>query len=280
MIHFLVAGTRARAHLAELFDHRDPDIWKIVAVHGYEDAVVTKDRGPWVFMGADQPCGDGQFVHIARLERDLIVAGATIWNTPSSTLHRFALLQLLYERGINPFMVYRPGKKPARLPVFVRTIHHFSESARAPKLWHRWPAARSFPPNAMIAEWVDTRCQDGLYRKYSVQRLGDTFVPRHVLASPSWYVKHEGVVTPAIAREEEIFVASPISDLVMDIFRLACIDYGRIDYSFLPDGRICVWEINLDPVLVPSPKRLHPLRHSSQATSATRIIAAIRAASV
>jgi hypothetical protein len=63
-------------------------------------------------------------------------------------------------------------------------------------------------------------------------------------------LKYPELTGPEQTREEMDFVQSnPHERQIREIFALARIDYGRIDYSF-KNGRIQVWEINTNPGLV------------------------------
>jgi hypothetical protein len=129
----------------------------------------------------------------------------------------------------------------------------------------------------MVVEQVDVRDDDGLNRKYAAMKVGDRLIPRHVLFSKKWVTKTPDVVTPELAAEEQRFIDDfPHADEVREIFRSAGIDYGRIDYGF-SNGRLQVWEINSNPLIVPRPRRIDPLRLPAQTESAGRIVEALGA---
>ena len=58
-----------------------------------------------------------------------------------------------------------------------------------------------------------------------------------------------------------------------EIFRLARIDYGKIDYAVLGD-RLQVWEINTNPTLAPTPDRIVAERRAVLSQRVERIAAA------
>lgn len=128
----------------------------------------------------------------------------------------------------------------------------------------------------MVVEKMDVRGDDGLHRKYAALKIGDELVPRHLLFSEDWVTKFPGVVTTEeLAKEERAFLEEfPHADAVNEVFRMAGIDYGRIDYGF-KDGRMQVWEINTNPLIVPAPRKLNPLRLDTQARSAALITEAL-----
>ena len=128
----------------------------------------------------------------------------------------------------------------------------------------------------MVVEKVDVRDADGLHRKYSAMKIGDHLVPRHVLFSTKWITKKPDVVTAELVKEERQFLEEfPHAEQVEHAFRVAGMDYGRIDYGF-SNGRMQVWEINSNPDIVPLPERVDPLRMEGQAWSADLIAQAFR----
>jgi hypothetical protein len=113
--------------------------------------------------------------------------------------------------------------------------------------------------------------------KYAAMKIGDRLIPRHVLFSRKWMTKKPDVVTEATAEEEREYLERfPHADQLEEVFRLAGLDYGRVDYGF-HEGRLQVWEVNSNPVLVPPPGRIHRLRKEGQEWSATRIAEAFEA---
>jgi hypothetical protein len=90
-------------------------------------------------------------------------------------------------------------------------------------------------------------------------------------------VKEPARVDAATVGEEERFVREfPHRARLGEVFELAGIDYGRVDYA-LRGERIQVWEINTNPVVVPAPARLAPARLATQARSAALAVEAFRA---
>jgi hypothetical protein len=102
----------------------------------------------------------------------------------------------------------------------------------------------------LIVEFRDMRDHDGLYRKYAAFRVGDRIVPAHVLAGHDWMVKASvNERTEQLLREDLLFVESnPHEQRLREVFDLARIDYGRVDYG-VSNGRLEVWEINLNPTM-------------------------------
>jgi hypothetical protein len=58
------------------------------------------------------------------------------------------------------------------------------------------------------------------------------------------------------------------------VFQLAGVDYGRIDYGVC-HGRIQVWEINTNPVIIPRREKIDPRRLPAQSRSARQVTEAL-----
>src|SRR5262249_42856670 len=102
----------------------------------------------------------------------------------------------------------------------------------------------------LIVEFCDVRSPDGLYRKYSAFRVGDRLLPRHLHVSDSWVCKARTclVTEETVDEERRYFEDRPHDVGLWDVFRIANIEFGRIDYSII-DGVPQVWEINTNPAL-------------------------------
>jgi hypothetical protein len=162
-----------------------------------------------------------------------------------------------------------------RFPVFVR--HERSHNgALTPLLKNRDELNRALGDlkksspvdDLLIVEYVHTADSDGLFRKYSAMLIDKTLIARHILFSRDWIDKDSDVVTDQLATEESRYIAEfPHDQQVREIFELAGIDYGRIDYSML-DGKLVIWEINTNPRILQSPGRCEPRRLYGQGISA------------
>jgi hypothetical protein len=107
--------------------------------------------------------------------------------------------------------------------------------------------------------------------------IAGRLVPRHVLFSTNWVTKHPDISDEATACEEARFIARfPHSEVIENAFHLAGIDYGRIDYG-MHEGRIQVWEINTNPIIIPPRERIAAERLPSQTRSANLIREALEA---
>ena len=181
-------------------------------------------------------------------------------NHPRRTLRRFDLLERLYAEGINRFRAFRVanGWQDWKYPVFLREANEHSGSLsilirndlslrrRIIELLlegHR-------PEDLLVVEFCDTADAGGVYRKYSAFRVGDRILPRHVLFSRDWVQKDLDLLDEHLRDEvREYCRLNPHENELHEIFALANIEYGRIDYSLL-DGSIQVWEINTNPVVI------------------------------
>jgi hypothetical protein len=108
---------------------------------------------------------------------------------------------------------------------------------------------------------VDFRSADGWYRKYRAIFVGGEPYPYHLAIAPRWLVHYwtSGMESDAVRRQEEARflgdAASTIGPVAMAalrvIGRLLALDYGGIDFSVLPDGRLLVFEANATMLVHP-----------------------------
>ncbi len=206
----------------------------------------------------------------------------SILNEPGHYLGRFHLQRKLQEQGINEFRVWRLGELPddLKFPIFLRNdldhrgpltplLHSRRELDRfLRKNRFRY---RSLQKHLMVIEYCYCGDTNGIFRKYSAMNIAGTLIPRHILFSANWTTKKPDLVTEAFVREEMDFIANfPHVDELRKIFQLAGVDYGRIDYG-VRHGRIQVWEINTNPVIVPPREKIEPRRLPAQSQSARQI---------
>lgn len=189
-----------------------------------------------------------------------------ILNHPKRFLGRFALLKLLWKEGVNDYRVYpADALDPAcRYPVFIRRANDhrgpltplIADENEYRHYLSRLTTMGVAMEELIAIEYCDTRHKDGTYRKYSAFRLGPVIIPGHVIFSDDWVAKDNKKGPP---REEAISYlrTNPHEIQLREIFDLAKLDYGRIDYS-LNQGRIQVWEINTNPMLVALPGKYAP----------------------
>ena len=79
-----------------------------------------------------------------------------------------------------------------------------------------------------------------------------------------------------IPREREYLESNPHEAVMRETFEMAHLDYGRCDYAVI-DGRIQVWEINTNPIVLLPPDQYKPAHLPAQEYFAARIRAAFEA---
>lgn len=216
------------------------------------------ESGTWVFVAVDQ-LRPGVRRMAEALERQLDgQPGIRVLNRPSKALHRHELLATLHARGHNDFRpVSADGDLSVlRYPVFVRSAR-FHNGPLSPLLHSRrevdahigWALLRGYQLRDLLAiEFCDTSGDGGMFRKYSACIVGDRVVARSLQYGRNWIVKHmAGEFSRAMHLEARDYVVqNPHSAALAAVFKLAHVEYGRMDYGF-SNGRLQVWEINLNP---------------------------------
>ncbi len=179
-------------------------------------------------------------------------------NHPTRHLARFRLLRKLFDDGVNDFNVHRIEEMDGtvRYPVFLRyedqhigALTPLLKSRAEAEDWIAQLAADGEQMDRIIAtEFIETIDHQRLYRKFGAFRVGGEIVPRHMFVGTHWEVKQATNTKAAFRRREEYgyLRENPHADRILEIFEMANVQYGRIDYA-LKDGRIQVWEINDNP---------------------------------
>jgi hypothetical protein len=182
-------------------------------------------------------------------------------NHPLRAMRRYELLRELHECGKNGFDVYRltEHRTPSRFPVFVRmeTEHLGPESAllgsrsELEAEIERLRREGKCPDSRLAVEYCAEPSPDGVYRKYGVFYVDGVVIPRHVLYARDWLVKGKTKLFDDYLLEEErhFLERNPHTEQVAEIFRIAHIDYGRIDYGFV-NGKLQTYEINVNPTVI------------------------------
>lgn len=254
-----------------------------------------------VTLGGELPAGTYIFSDVdrlapaarrkaARLRRAIGERGAA-WralNHPERSLGRRELLEALHREGVNDFRARRADRAaddPSDLtfPVFVRpaVAHAGSRTGllRSPaELRRRLRAMEeaSDLERLLVVEFCDTVDEGGVYRKYAAFCVDGEIVPRHCVFSRDWMLKYPDMLGPAELDEEAAYLReNPHADRLRAIFDRAHIAYGRIDYG-LRDGRVQVWEINTNPMVMLAPDRYEPRHLAHQQWFHERIAAAFR----
>lgn len=229
-----------------------------------------------------------------RVKLEEQMPNARLLNHPGRTLRRYALLQMLHERGINHFKIRRAneGIDDITYPAFIRVENDHGGNRSAlldgpgelhPALNALWWRGLS-PRDLLITEFCDTADAHGLYRKYGAFIIDGQVIARHLLFGHGWMLKvpeatderlaEQGIERESLAAEQMAFVRdSPHAAKLAEIAAMASVEYGRIDYG-LQDGRIQVWEINTNPAVLLSPSSYRPINLPTHELFASRIRAA------
>jgi hypothetical protein len=289
VIHFVVKASERRAIDGFLGDW-GRELASEVRVVCYEDlpAIRRVALGTWVFCDHEQPTPEERGA-VARIWRKLERTGdrSRLLNDPRRVMRRYELLRNLYERGINDFDVQRldEARAPRSHPVFVRgeNDHHgprtglLHDPAALAEAVARLEARGLARQDLLVMGFGAERDARGFYRKYAAFNVGGRIVPAHVLFGTYWMVKRRAPVDEECAAEEWRYIeTNPHASLLREIFALAGIDWGRIDYGMVA-GRVQVFEINTNPEIVrpgvpDDPHGLRRKRHVSR-----ELVDAIRA---
>ena len=286
MIHFLITADHHYT-LDKFFEHWGARLRPQIRVVHYESRPWRRvaPAGAWVFTDLERLAP-----HELAEARDFfqrLSADRSRWrllNNPAAVLRRHDLLNRLAERGINGFRAYRVNALPdsLRFPAFLRGENDHRGSLSS-LLQDRAALEKSLGQlrggrdnkHLVVVEYCPYAREDGLFVKYSAMRIGPALIPRHMLFSRKWEVKYPDYIDEACLAEEEAYLAHmPHGQELLELFELAGIDYGRIDYTLVQD-RIQVFEINTNPNLVPPVSKLDPCRWPSQARSAALVLQAI-----
>ena len=265
MIHFVVAAG-GEWTLHEYFSHWGTRVADRFRILHYESLAgrTSFDRGTYVL--ADLHLTPGLQRLVEELYGRLSAAdGVRFLNHPTRTMRRYALLEELRRRNLNDFRAVHldEGVEALRYPIFLRSewehsgalstlLHSPSEVERwiGQSIWQgrRWR-------DLLAVEFCDTADADGYYRKYSAYIVGDRILAKTLEYGRSWMLKHSQCEFSErmILEERAYIVENPHEAQLREIFRIAGVEYGRIDYS-VRDGRVQTWEINLHPTIGRGPE--------------------------
>lgn len=235
-------------------------------------------RGTYVFADLERLCGL-ELERAAWVWRQLAShgSGVRLLNHPTRVKQRFELLRTLHEHGLNGFNVYRldEGRTPKRFPVFVRSERQHNKTAsglldeRALKVFlESWRAQGQSLEDTIVTEFCGEPDRRGLYRRYAAFKIGERILPVDILFSRDWEVRGLGqelvVDEETLAEERRFLHDHPHEAQLREVFELAHIDYGRVDYA-LVNGRVQVYEINTNPYVAARPlggeRRQAPYHH-------------------
>jgi len=189
--------------------------------------------------------------------------GIRVFNRPARVKLRFELLRRLHDTGRNPFQVWRAEERPAvpadRFPVFVKSegahkrpvgglIHdQASLDAVIGGLAHDGFPIRHF----LVTEFCNAAMRDGVWARYTSYKIGERVFAGLPIFEDDPFVKYG---TYGLAGEADFEHAVAVwqenrhAAALRRFFDIACIDYGRADYTVL-DGRPVLYEINTNPTI-------------------------------
>lgn len=258
MIHFLApAGEQLMRNYLEVRGSAIAD--RIETVY-YEQLPQRFRGGTYVFSALEQLSApmerlvESLYAQLSQCE------GVRILNRPGRTLRRYELLTELSRLGYNDHRAVRAGDDLGglRYPVFLRG-ERTHDGALSPLLhdasevdaWIGRLLVIGRKLDELLAiEFNDTADANGVYRKYAAFIIGDRILPRSLDYGRDWMLKRQGTeyTRETLAEELEYVRTNPHEPQLREIFAIAGVDYGRIDYA-VKNGRVQTWEINLHPTL-------------------------------
>lgn len=258
MIHFLAPAGERLMHA--YLDVRGRAIAGHFEIVPYEKLPMRFRGGTYVFSALEQLSAPMERL-VAELHAQLSRCdGVRILNRPGRTLRRYELLRELARRGLNDHRAALASEDLSglRYPVFVRG-ERTHEGALSPLLHNATDVAAWIGrlrvighklDELLVVEFNDTADAHGVYRKYAAFIIGDRILPRSLDYGTNWMLKREGTMytRETLAEEYEFVRTNPHERELREIFAIAGVDYGRIDYA-IKDGRVQTWEINLHPTL-------------------------------
>lgn len=254
--------TRNKGHtLLNHISYRGRDLSPYVKNLNYDSLLKAKSvrAGTYIFSDLERLSSHELIAAASVADKLLHDPEARILNHPALSMRRYEILRTLGSLGYNKFDIYRlsEAREPTQYPVFLRR-HDDHTGAGSELLYSRQEMlaaikrledSRIDRDQWIICEFCDTADENGIYRKYSAFNLDGQIVPRHLFFSHEWMLKVPTLVdSDHVAEEWQYVTENPHEEALREIFALARIDYGRIDYALL-DGRIQVWEINTNPVI-------------------------------
>jgi hypothetical protein len=204
-----------------------------------------------------------QLQQLRRVYERLQAYGIPVFNDPRRACRRLELLQRLHATGINPFNAYplTPDDipKPELFPVFIRQANAH-DGPLSPLLYtqtelvaeiDKLRAFQELGAEPIVVEYINVANAQGLYHKYGAFRIGTEIIPSHLLISRDWVNKDSPPDYPETWGQAELAYAQSDTHnaMLMALFELAEIEFGRIDYAVV-NGQIHVFEINTNPMFV------------------------------
>jgi hypothetical protein len=255
----------------------------------YEE-VFFKKRAPighYIFSDFDR-LSAYEIESAAALREALLRAspGSCLLNDPLLVRERVPLLTELYRTGLNDFSITRldAGERPERFPVFIRMeddcqgtdtalLHNPKELELALENLYRKGKVLK---RRIAVEFCARPDEQGWYHKYGALNIRGAIIPQHILSSRDWNVKRRSSEYDysLASKELEFIRGNPHREVLLKIFQMARIDFGRIDYAVV-DGRVQTYEINTNPTF-PNFKAVEDARSERRTLIRSQVIDALR----
>lgn len=261
MIYYISTAEHEYA-LGKYLHYYASDIKEQIRIIPYERLfqIDLLQRGVFIFTDFDR-LTDAVLNKVSNYCDWLIESSITTLNHPKYSLMRFALLDCLYKKNINDFAVWRLSdwQSVSRFPVFIRhekghddLLSDLLETPQAlAETVDMLVKQEEYCDDIIIVEFYNKPLDDNKYRKYSVYKVGDTFYAQHCFSSENWFIKFPGQKMSNREKSEtrDFVKKNPHKEKLKEIFQIAKIDYGRIDYCIV-DNKIQVFEINTNPTVI------------------------------
>jgi hypothetical protein len=207
------------------------------------------------------------FSDIELLTRHELARAAQVWNAlarssvplrllnqPQRILRRYDLLAELHARQINTFRAYRLTELArARFPVFLRREDDHRGNLTG-LLWSKdavldavyaLSQSQERLRGIIAVEFCDTRDRGECYARYRAYNVSGCIIPSALCFDRNWMVK-QTLSLPPTDSQQRFVEANSDRAWLEEIFQIANVDYGAIDYSF-EGHEPRVWEINTNP---------------------------------
>jgi len=263
MIHFILARNNSNT-IKKYLGKRGRSIASVIRIIYYDDLkeLLNLKTSAIIFSDFDR-LNSFQLEEVKKIFTQIKVKypQLILINDPSKVKLRFELLKQLKKTGINNYDVFRSIEPLVNLsyPVFLREENNhtgaLSELIYDFKSLEKNILAlnlQGYPTKNLLAvEYANVVTTGGIYKKYSALKVMDNIYPRQLDYNMHWMVKSnicfDTYPVEDYLKEFEIYMnENPHKDWLDQIFNIAGIDYGRIDYGVY-EGKPIVWEINLNP---------------------------------
>lgn len=217
-----------------------------------------KPEDTFIFTDIDR-CNEEKLEEIISIYDRIQSLGCICLNNPRKVLRRFDLSNALYKEGINQYKMFKIKEwrtKRIKYPVFVRA--EFEHNGPLSDLLYSDKELETFLLNQkitneefVVVEYVDaTDGREKAYNKYGAFYINGNVIPRHFYLSSDWNVKNTTLnETISVQLEKKYCTTNPHKDFIERIFKIAQIDFGRIDYALTKEG-FQVFEINTNPMII------------------------------